>query len=271
MKKTTGPKEEAMNKAFALRNRMFVMALAGTLALGGVGFALSRRDGRANLRAITASTHRTKGAEPSASPTTVSPTQPRSRPGQTAMQFDQLMMPDGQLFGDWASEAMGQLDLAATSGSGSGEAELAAGPELSTISQQTLATILAGLPDEIGQMTLRAVQALGPRANPALEQAASLSQSPEVQALVQLAIQIVESLPADARQPFVDGLWGVSPAEEEFAREVLEAIIQANNEDSLLAARLHETTIGVGQAWACSLGGGSVVYGASSPFIACIP
>ena len=101
---------------------------------------------------------------------------------------------------------------------------------LSPAARQTLGAMLAGVPPQQRQLILNAIWALGPRAEMQLAQVRATP--PAVGAVVRRqAAQILRVLPAQYHQAFINGLFQVSPEDEQFKDYVASNILQRNKED----------------------------------------
>ena len=101
---------------------------------------------------------------------------------------------------------------------------------LSPAARQTLGAMLAGVPPQEQQLILNAIWALGPRAEMQLAQVRATP--PAVGAVVRRqAAQILRVLPAQYHQAFINGLFQVSPEDEQFKDYVASNILQRNKED----------------------------------------
>lgn len=90
---------------------------------------------------------------------------------------------------------------------------------LSPAGQQTLRAMLAGVPQYEQRLVINAIVALGPRAE--LHLAQYRATPPYVRAAQgQLAARGLQSLPPQYHQAFIDGMFGVSPQETQFANQV---------------------------------------------------
>lgn len=112
-------------------------------------------------------------------------------------------------------------------------------PALSPAAQQTLGAILAGAPPYEQRLVLNAVQALGPeRAETQLTQFRAWPAAWR-EALGQFTVQILQVLPPQYHQTFIDGLFEVSAAEAQFAMQVANQVAsqaaQQNEATSMIA------------------------------------
>lgn len=161
----------------------------------------------------------------------------------------------------------------------------------SPVAQQALRLMLSGLPTYGQQLVLNAIRALGPqRAEAQLSQLMAMP-PPSLQAFGRVLMQILQVLPPQYHQAFVDGLFHVSPAEGQFATQVVYQIVWGRNAiggqaamsqnvigpqaaetqnamlDQILASQqriwemnqrlaqqMHDTTMRVGEGWIRTLG-----------------
>jgi hypothetical protein len=109
---------------------------------------------------------------------------------------------------------------------------------LSPASRQMLAAILGGLPPTAQPLVLNALRRIGPqRAEAQLAQARAMP--PQTLAVIgQLVTQTLAILPLQSQQALIDGLFEVSPAEEQFAGQVLTQIAQTRIRMNAGAARV---------------------------------
>ena len=95
--------------------------------------------------------------------------------------------------------------------------------------QQWLRSAWARLPADARQQDLVAIKALSPaQAEKAITNVRHLLRSVPMDIALQLVLlqdKLRTSLPPASRQAFVNGGWGVSPAEEQFAQQVIQAAI----------------------------------------------
>lgn len=110
--------------------------------------------------------------------------------------------------------------------------------------QRTIALLLTGASPYVRQLSINAIQAIPlNRAQTMVNNLRGLLGSyPDAQ-IVQLgqqydlAIQVVlQILPRNYHQKFIYGVWGVSDADEQFAQEVIQAVIQATRGGGTLGA-----------------------------------
>ena len=110
---------------------------------------------------------------------------------------------------------------------------------LSPAARQTLGAMLAGVAPQQRQLILNAIWALGPRAEMQLAQVRATP--PAVGAVVRRqAAQILRVLPAQYHQAFINGLFQVSPEDEQFENYVAGRILQRNTDDVNGAALIRE-------------------------------
>src|SRR2546426_11939428 len=108
---------------------------------------------------------------------------------------------------------------------------------LSPAARQTLGAMLAGVPRYEQQLILNAIWALGPRAEMQLAQVRATP--PAVGAVIrQQVAQILQVLPAQYHQTFINGLFEVSPEDVQFKDYVASNILQRNRADVDMAARI---------------------------------
>lgn len=89
-----------------------------------------------------------------------------------------------------------------------------------------LVPLLRVLPADVRQMVMGAFRALPPdRADATLARVQALPHG-QMAAVAQAMVQALQSLPPNARQPFVNGLFGVSPGEVQFAQQVVLQLYQ---------------------------------------------
>jgi len=108
---------------------------------------------------------------------------------------------------------------------------------LSPAARQTLGAMLAGVPPQQQQLILNAIWALGPRAEMQLAQVRATP--PAVGAVIrQQVAQILQVLPAQYHQTFINGLFQVSPEDVQFVNDEASNILQGNTADVDMAARI---------------------------------
>jgi len=108
---------------------------------------------------------------------------------------------------------------------------------LSPAARQTLGDMLAGVPPYEQQLILNAIWALGPRAEMQLAQVRATP--PAVGAVIrQQVAQILQVLPAQYHQTFINGLFQVSPEDVQFVNDEASNILQGNTADVDMAARI---------------------------------
>ena len=97
--------------------------------------------------------------------------------------------------------------------------------------------MLAGVPPYEQQIILNAIWALGPRAEMQLAQVRATP--PAVGAVIrQQVAQILQVLPAQYHQTFINGLFQVSPEDVQFVNDEASNILQGNTADVDMAARI---------------------------------
>jgi hypothetical protein len=110
--------------------------------------------------------------------------------------------------------------------SASGQVQAARRGSLSPSAQQMLSTILRGLPPSAQPLVIHALRTIGPqRAEAQLAQARAMG-TDTLREVGNMVVMALQGLPSQYHQAFVDGLFQVSPAEEQFASQVLNQIAQ---------------------------------------------
>jgi hypothetical protein len=98
---------------------------------------------------------------------------------------------------------------------------------LSPSSKQVLIAMLRGAPPHMQQLIVNAMQALGPeRAEAQLAQVKAMPPQ-TLQLTGQLVIRILQILPRQYHQAFVNGLFQVTPAEEQYATQLMTQAVTA--------------------------------------------
>ncbi len=97
---------------------------------------------------------------------------------------------------------------------------------LSPAGQQMLSLILRGLPPQARLLALNALRKIGPqRAEEQLAKARAMG--PEtLKAVGDLVVTALQGLPPQQHQAFIDGLFQVTPAEEQFTGQILNQVGQ---------------------------------------------
>jgi hypothetical protein len=119
----------------------------------------------------------------------------------------------------------GALTMAAQPASA--QMQAARGSSLSPGAQQMLSAILRGLPPNAQPLVIHALRTIGPqRAEDQLAQARAMG--PEtLREVGNMVVMALQGLPVQYHQAFINGLFQVSPAEEQFTSQVLNQIAQA--------------------------------------------
>jgi hypothetical protein len=141
---------------------------------------------------------------------------------------------------------------------------------LSPAAQQMLSSVLRGLPPYYRQLVLRAISSLPPqRAEAELAELRSLPRD-YVAVAGQVATLALQALPPASHQRFMNGLFGVSPADAQFANQVMAQVantmsgISAMNQAT--AQSIFRSTMRVGQGWNYTLSGDYLYWPSPCPY-----
>lgn len=126
---------------------------------------------------------------------------------------------------------------------------------LSRGAQQVLSNILTNATPYGRQLVWNALLKIGPeRAELQLNQLSGVSPY-DMQARLQIIASILQMLPAQYHQAFVNGLFQASPEEEQMAVQILRTVVRMNYENSIVAAGAQAEVHREGLVWTCVLGG----------------